>query len=427
MGRLRRLLLDLEPLRLDRDYRYLWAGQVLSAIGREVTRIALPYQVYVLTGSALAIGGIALVELVPLLLFSLAGGAIADSVDRRRLLIVCQFVLAGTSGTLAWLALSPAPPLLALYAIAFVAASVSAIERPARVSAIPRLVPRERLPAAIALNQVGFQTAAVCGPAIGGVVIAVLGLPAAYLIDTLSFGAALAGLLVIRPIPPLGGALRPGFAAVVEGLRFARRVPVILSTFVIDLDAMIFGMPVALFPILALDVFHAGPQGVGLLTAAPAAGALVGAFLTGWVSRVRYRGRAVLGAVLVWGLAITGFGLATFSLPLALGLLAIAGAADMYSAVFRGTIIQLATPDELRGRLSAMHLMVVTGGPRIGDLEATAVAAAVSAPFSAWTGGLLCVLGVFLVAWRFPQLAAYDGHAADAHSGPEPPPAPAAA
>jgi hypothetical protein len=421
------MLLDLEPLRRDRDYRYLWSGQVLSAIGREVTRIALPYQVYVMTRSPLAIGAIALVELVPLLLFSLAGGAIADAVDRRRLLIVTQIVLAGTSAALVVLALMPEPPLLALYGIAFIAASVSAVDRPARVSAIPRLVPRERLPAAISINQVGFQTAAVSGPAIGGVVIATLGLPAAYLLDALSFGAALAGLLLIRPIPPLGEAMRPGFAAVVEGFRFVRKVPVILSTFVIDLDAMIFGMPVALFPILALDVFHAGPAGVGLLTAAPAAGALVGALLTGWVNRVRYRGRAVIGSVLVWGLAITGFGLATFSFPLALALLAIAGAADMYSAVFRGTILQLATPDALRGRLAAMHLMVVTGGPRIGDLEATAVAAAVNASFSAWSGGLACVLGVFLVAWRFPQLAAYDGHDEGARAGPEPPPAPAAA
>jgi MFS family permease len=411
MSRLRRLLLDLEPLRVDRDFRYLWSGQVLSAVGREVTRIALPYQVYVLTGSALAIGGIALVELIPLLLFSLAGGTIADAVERRRLMIVCQIALAATSGALVLLSLSPDPPLLALYAIAFIAGSVAAIERPARSSAIPRLVPRERLPAALATNMVGFTVAGVCGPALGGIIIGTLGLPAAYLLDTLSFGAALVGLLLIRPIPPLTDAVRPGLAAVIEGFRYVRRMPVLLSAFVVDLDAMIFGLPVALFPIMALDVFHAGPEGVGLLTAAPAAGALVGALFTGWVGRVRFRGRAVIVAVLVWGLAITGFGLATFSFPLALLFLAIAGAADVYSAVFRGTILQLAVPDHLRGRLSAMHLMVVQGGPRLGDLEATAVAAAVNAPFSAVSGGVLCIVGVLLVAWRLPQLAAYDSHA----------------
>src|SRR5262249_31255181 len=201
-------------------------------------------------------------------------------------------------------------------------------------------------------------------------------------------------------------------AAVREGLSDARSNRVILATFVIDLNAMIFGLPVAPCPILSLDVFHTGAAGVGLMTAAPAFGALVGALLTGWVHRVRRQGVAVIVAVLIWGLAITAFGLSGFSFAVALVFLAIAGAADMFSAIFRGTILQTGVPDALRGRLSALHLMVVTGGPRIGDLESTAVAAAIGAQLSVITGGLLCVFGLLGVVWFFPELARYDAQAA---------------
>ncbi len=408
MSRLGSLLLDLEPLRKDRDFRLLWAGQVISSVGRQVTVVTLPYQLFLATGSALSIGALALVQLVPLLAFSLYGGAVADAVDRRRLLLVTQSVLAMTSVALAVLALTPHVSIVLVYVVAFVAATVSAVDQPARTSSVPRLVPRERLTMAIALNQAGFQTAGVVGPAIGGLLIATAGPGGAYLVDAVTYGASLAALAVIAPIPPLRGAIRPGLAAVAEGLRFARSRPAILGTFIVDLDAMIFGMPSALFPILALTVFHAGAQGYGLLAAAPAAGALVGALLTGWVSRIRLQGRAVYIAVAIWGVAITGFGLATFSLPLALVLLAVAGGADVVSAVFRATILQLSTPDELRGRLSALHIMVVTSGPRFGDMEATAVAAAVSAQFSVVTGGLACLVGLALIAWRLPELGRYN-------------------
>jgi MFS family permease len=408
LSRVGSLLLDLEPLRKDRDFRLLWAGQVISSVGRQVTVVTLPFQLFLATGSALSIGALALVQLVPLLAFSLYGGAVADAVDRRRLLLVTQSVLALTSVGLAVLAITPHVPIVLVYVVAFVAATVSAVDQPARTSSVPRLVPRERLTMAIALNQAGFQTAGVVGPAIGGLLIATAGPGGAYLVDAVTYGASLAALVVIAPIPPLRGAIRPGLAAVAEGLRFARSRPAILGTFIVDLDAMIFGMPSALFPILALTVFHAGAQGYGLLAAAPAAGALIGALLTGWVSRIRLQGRAVYVAVAVWGLAITGFGLATFSLPLALMLLAVAGGADVVSAVFRATILQLSTPDELRGRLSALHVMVVTAGPRFGDMEATAVAAAVSAQFSVVTGGLACLAGLALIAWRLPQLGRYD-------------------
>jgi len=408
LSRFGSLLLDVEPLRQDRDFRLIWTGQVISSIGRQVTVVTLPYQLFLVTGSPLSIGALALVQLVPLLAFSLYGGAVADAVDRRKLLLVTQSALALSSAALVVLAITPHVPVVLIYVVAFIAATVSSVDQPARTSAIPRLVPRRRLTMAIALNQAGFQTAGVVGPAVGGLLIATVGPGGAYLVDVVTYGASLAALLVIAPIPPLQGVVRPGFAAMAEGLRFARSRPAILGTFIVDLDAMIFGMPQALFPVLALTVFHAGAEGYGLLAAAPAAGALIGALMTGWVSRVRMQGRAVYVAVAVWGLAITAFGLATFSLPLALVLLAVAGGADVVSAVFRATILQLATPDELRGRLSALHGMVVTAGPRVGDMEATAVATAVSAQFSVVTGGLACLVGLALIAWRLPELGRYD-------------------
>lgn len=409
MSRFRGILLDLRPLRRHRDFRILLLGQLASGFGRQVTLIALPYQLYILTHSPLAIGGLALVQLVPLLAFSLAGGAVADRIDRRRLLLLTQSCLCVTSVLLALLATLADPPILLIYGVAFIAATISAIDSPTRTSAIYRVVPREELGWAISIMQAVWQLAQVLGPAFGGVLIAVVGLPAAYATDALTFGVSIAALIAIAPIPPLVASTgRNTLAAIREGLDYARQTPVILSTFVADLDAMIFGLPVALFPILAIDTFHMGAAGVGLMTAAPAAGALLGAVLTGWVGRVRYQGRAVLVAVFVWGLSITLFGLSTFFFPLALVFLAIAGAADMFSAIFRGTILQVSVPDELRGRLSALHLMVVAGGPRVGDLEATGVAAIAGAPFSVISGGLVSIIGIALVAWRFPQLAAYD-------------------
>ncbi len=403
-GRLRRVFLDTAPLRHDRDFRWLWFGQSVSGIGNQVTRLALPYQVYVMTGSTLAIAALTVFQLIPILVFSLGAGSVADAVDRRRLLIVTQVGLMACSATLVWLALIPAPPILALFVVAFIAAGLGSIDQPARSSSIPRLVPAERLPSAIALGQLNFQIASVVGPALAGLIIATLGLPAAYGLDVATFAASFVALVAIAPLPPHATAARPGLAAIREGLSFVMSRRVILSTFVIDLDAMIFGMPTSLFPALALDVFHAGPTGLGLLAAAPAVGALLGALLSGWVSSVRRIGQAVIVAVAIWGVAIVLFGLSTFSFLLALVFLAIAGAADVLSAVFRSTIIQLATPDQLRGRVSSIHILVVTSGPRFGDIEAAAAAAVIGAQASVISGGVLCLIGVAVVAGRFPEL-----------------------
>ncbi|HEY3335309.1 MAG TPA: MFS transporter [Candidatus Limnocylindrales bacterium] len=397
------LVIDPTPLRLDRDYRLLWSGQAISTMGRFITQVVLPYQVYVLTGDLLAVGLLSIVQLVPILAFSLGGGAVADAVDRRRLLLVTQLGLMGSSAALAGLALLPSPPLVALYAIAFVAAGLGAVDQPARSSSIPRLVPPERLPAAISLNQVVFNGSAVIGPAIGGVILATLGIAAAYTADVVTFVAAIAALLLMLPIPPTPGGPRPSVQSILEGLRFARSRRELLATFVVDINAMVFGSPRALFPALALDVFKAGPAGVGFMASAAGLGALVAALLSGWTGRVRRPGRAVLVAVAVWGLGIVAFGLATFSFPLALLFLAIAAGADVISAVFRSSMMQVLTPDQLRGRVSSIHVLVVTGGPRIGDAEAAAVASVIGPAGSVVTGGILTLVGLGVIHLAMPE------------------------
>ena len=372
-----------------------------------MTRIALPFQLYVLTHSTLALGAMASMQLAAVLVFSMLGGTVADAADRRRVLLCTQAGWCLVSATMALLAFAGRTQPWHLYVLAFLAAAFSAVDRPARQSLVPRLVSPEQLRAAVALNQAALNASRVVGPGVGGIVIATLGVSEAFGIDALTFIAALAALLAISAVPPLAAVAKPGWSAIVEGLRYVRRMPVLLSVFAIDLDATVLGWPVALYPVLALDVFHAGPQGLGLLGSAPAVGAVIGLLSSGWVHQVRRQGRIVFGAVAVWGLAFAFVGL-TASLPLALGLLVVAGGADAISSMVRWTIIQLSTPDGLRGRVSSLNSMVVFGGPRLGDIESTTVAALTNAQFSVFSGGLLCLIGVAIVARWLPPLAAYD-------------------
>lgn len=406
--RLRRLVIDAGPLRELPAYRWLWLGQLINNGGREITLLALPFQIYLLTGSVLAVGGLAAVRLAALMLFALPGGSLADAFDRRRLLLTTQVALAACSLSLAMLALTDRPPLLALYLISFLATGISTVDGPTRRAVVVGLVGPRYLASSLVLDQAGMQGSSIIGPALGGILIAMLGLPAAYFLDALTFGGALVAAWLLPSMAPAGGVTRPGLDSVREGLRFVRTMPILLASFVVDLDAMVFGMPIALFPILAVSTLHGGATELGLLTSAPAVGAFIGALTTGWVAGVRRQGRAVLVAVAVWGVAVTAFGLAASDLPVALLCLVVAGAADVISAVFRGTILQMVTPDRLRGRLSALHLLVVGGGPRLGDIEATAVAAVVGAPASAALGGALCLVGLVAIARGFPELDAYD-------------------
>ncbi len=404
LGNVRGLVLDIEPLRRHADYRRLWTGQAINVVGSMITRVALPYQVYVLTGSTLALAGLTFVQLVPLLLFTLGGGAIADAFDRRRVLIVTQLGLASTSVAFILISIQPQPSVPLLFEVAFISSAFFAIDWPTRGSVVPRLVPPERLRAAIALGQLSFNAGSVIGPLIAGLVLGAWGAAGAYALDVATYAVSLAMLLGIQPIPPIGARVRLGLATIREGLGFVRRRRLILSTFAIDLDAMVFGSPRTLFPVLALDVFKTGAVGVGLLNAAPAAGAFAAIIFSGGVSKFHRIGRGIILAVAAWGAAILLFGLATGWFAAALLFLAVAGGADVVSAVLRSSVVQFETPDELRGRVQAIHTLVVVSGPQVGDIEAAVVASAIGAQLSVISGGLLCLVGVVAVARWFPEL-----------------------
>jgi len=377
---------------------------MVSFFGRQLTIVATQIQIFQLTGSSLQVGLLSLAQLGPVIACSFFGGALADAVDRRKLLIAANVSMMLTSVGLAANAMAGVGLVWPIYVCTALSAGLSSIDSPTRSAAVAMLVRREQIPAATALNQTGYQLGQVAGPAFAGVVIAAASLAAAYWIDVVTFVVALVLLLRMGAMTPEGGGTRLGLGSIREGIRYLRGQRAVQGTFLIDIDAMVFGMPRALFPQLGTELYHGGPGIVGLLYAAPAAGALVGAVTTGWVSRVRHQGRAVLWAVVVWGAAIAAFGVARW-LPLGLFFLAVAGGADVISAVFRGTILQLQVPDRLRGRLNALNIAVVTGGPRLGDVEAGAVAAATTATISVISGGLLCIGGVALLARTRPELA----------------------
>jgi MFS family permease len=387
-------------------YRWLFAGMFFVHAGRNLTVVAVPFQVFQLTGSILAVGLLGLAQLIPLLLVSVVGGALADAVDRRRLLVLSQVVLAGTAAGLLWNSMADTPAIWPLFVLSAVNAGVSAIDSPARHAIVPGLVGRALLPSALALNQTLTNIAKAGLPAVAGLLIATAGFPFSYGVETLMF---LIGAFLIRRVPDIsteGGGRKFELSSIVEGFKFLKDRRVIQAAFLIDLNAMVFGMPTALFPAIGTEVLGGDAFTVGLLYAAPGAGALIGALTSGWVSAVSRQGRAVVFSVIGWGLAMAVFGL-TSSLALALTMLALAGGADVVSAIFRGTIVQLSVPDALRGRLSSMHMAVVAGGPRLGDLEAGVVAAVTSVRFSVVSGGLACVLGALAIARWAPEFVHY--------------------
>jgi predicted MFS family arabinose efflux permease len=398
---MRRLVIDLTPLRRSRDLRCLVLGELVSVFGTQLTTVAVPYQVYQLTRSSLDVGLVSLTQLIPLVAGSLLGGSAVDAVDRRRLLMAAQLLMAACSAGLAVNA-DLGTSLWPLFVLPALAAGFGGLDDAGRSAIVPNLVRRSEVPAANAMFQALFQFGLVVGPAVAGLLLAGAGVRFVYWMDVASFGAALVAAFAISAQPPTGAAdHRPGLRSIIEGLRFVRGRQAIQGAYLIDINAMVFGLPRALFPALATTLFGGGASTLGFLYAAPGAGALVGALTTGWVSRIRRQGLAVIIAVTAWGIAITCFGLVSW-LPGALMLLAVAGWADVISAVFRNTIIQLAVPDALRGRLSGLQIAVVTGGPRIGDLEAGAVAAGFGDTVSVVSGGLACIAGALLLARLLP-------------------------
>jgi len=407
-GFLRSLAVDRTAFRVSADYRRIWWAELVSQAGTQITIVAVFFQVYKLTRSAAMVGLVGLVQFVPLVLATVVGGPLIDRLDRRKILLVAQAGFIVTSSTLLAGAVIGRPPLLLIYGAVAVASALSGIAAPTRGSIVPNLIPVELLSSAVALNQVMWNAAMVAGPALGGVIIARAGLEWAYAVDVASFGAAIYATWRLSPQVPIrsAGEAATGLAAIRESFAFLRGKGVLQATFVVDLVAMIFGMPRALFPILALIQFHRGAEIVGALFSAIAVGAVIAASTSGWVRKVRRQGLFVLVAVAVWGSCIALFGV-TGSLPLAFISLAGAGAADVVSAVFRGTILQATVTDAVRGRLSALHILVVTGGPRLGDLEAGLVASAFTPTFSVVSGGLMCIAGVFVVALLFPGFTRY--------------------
>jgi len=400
----RRILVDPAPLRESREFRLLFLGQLVSTIGSQLTVVAIPYQVYAQTRSSFQVGAVSLAQLVPLVAGSLIGGSVGDAVDRRLLLLVASTALTLTSGGLALNAVVPHPSLLALYLVSALAAGLGGFANPARNSVVPALVGTGNLVAALSFLQALAQVGAVAGPALGGVLIGHAGVAWVYGIDALTFLVAIAATAMMRPIPPAAGADRPGLRSIVEGLRYLRKRPIMQGAYLIDINAMVFGMPRALFPAIGLRVFHGGPAVVGYLFAAPGVGALAGALTTGWVGTLDRRGRAVVVAVVVWGMAITAFGFTRMLWP-ALVLLAIAGWADVISAVLRNTILQTLVPEHFRSRIIAIQLAVVQGGPRVGDLESGGVATLAGTQFSVVSGGLACVVGAVALALALPGFA----------------------
>jgi MFS family permease len=402
-----RIAADITPLRESADYRRWWGGYMVSNIGSQLTIVAAQLQVFHLTHSSFDVGITGFVTVVPLIVFGLLGGSIADAVDRRRLMLTTSSILTVLATLLAVQAAAGVNRLSVIYVLVGAQAGVFSVDASARGAMLPRLVRRDLLPAANSLGQISQNTALTTGPLLAGAIVGTLGYSYAYGIDAVSFLAILYALVRLPPTPPDGGGQRAGLRSVLEGLRFLAPRKNLMMTFLVDINAMVFGMPRALFPALAVGVFHGGAGTAGLLYAAPSVGALVGASMSGWSGRVRRQGRAVIVAVAVWGASIAVFGFAR-ELWLGLILLAVAGAADMVSAIFRSTILQSATPDALRGRLQGVFIVVVAGGPRFGDVEAGTVASLVSTEFAVVSGGLACLVGLVALTARYRSFAAYD-------------------
>ena len=397
-----RLLVDITPLRASRSFRLLFIGHLASMLGNQLTVVAIAYQVYSITSSSLWVGLVSLCQLPFLIWGSLWGGAVGDRTDKRRILSVGGLSLAVISGGLAINASSAHPALWPVIVLSAIAAFGGGFVNPARNASIPRLVEPHQLVAAYSLNQVVIQTATVVGPAVSGVLLATSGVAACYWLDVVSFGIFVIATRAMSPLPPSGTSPTSSWRSTIEGIAYLRQHRVAQAVYLADLNAMIFGMPRALFPAVGLTIFHGGPQLVGLLFAAPGVGALLGALTTGWVEHIDRRGRAVIYAVALWGVSIAIFGLAPWQ-ELALLALALAGYADVISAVLRNAILQSRIDDSYRGRLSAIQIAVVTGGPRLGDLESGVVARGGGTQLSIVSGGVACVVGSFVLAHYFRE------------------------
>jgi MFS family permease len=407
LGRIRAHLVDLTPIRISPQFRRLFIGKSISDFGDEIIAVVLPFHVYQLTNSTLAVGMLGLAQLIPVFVFPIVGGAFADALERRRLLTISYAVLAAMSLLMAANALLPEPMLWPLYVFAFLSAGMYTFNRPALDTWPARLLDPELLPSSNALDA-GFGTAiGMLGPVAAGVALAIVAPAGAFVFDAVTFVAVIVTVRSMRP-SPADEDNEVNWEAIKDGFRFLKGKRSLQSVFLADLNAMIFGFPMALLPAVARSIDPAREaQVLGLLFAAPAAGAFLATLVSGRAKEVRRQGRAIMLAIVVWGTAVVVFGLAT-TLWLSLLTLAIAGAGDMVSGIFRMTILQAAVEDRYRGRLNGIGMAVWATGPSLGDVESGVVASLTTVPIAIVSGGLACVAGIGLLRWFSPGFWRYD-------------------
>ena len=408
LQRARGHLMDLTPLKVSRDFRLLFIGHSISNFGDELVAVAVVYQVFQITGSTLAVGLLGLAALIPVFVFPIIGGAVADAVERRKLVIVTHAILAVMSGLMAINAFLPHPYLWPMYVFTFLAAGLYTFNRPALDTWPARLLDRQLLPSSNALDA-GFGTfAGLLGPVAAGFLIAAIDPGGVYVLDVVTFLAVILAVRMMRPSPPAHEENEVSWAAIKDGFRFLRGKRNVQSVFLADLNAMIFGYPMALFPAVALELDPARQaQVLGFLFAAPAAGAFVATLFSGRAKDIRRQGKAIMLSIVVWGAAIVVFGLSDV-LWLSLAMLAIAGAGDMVSGIYRLSIIQASVEDRFRGRLEGIGMAVWATGPSLGEVESGVVATLTTPTISIVSGGLISIAGIGILGWFAPGFWRYD-------------------
>ena len=403
--------LHIPPALHHRSFRLLWIGLAISIAGSQMQIWALLWQVRILTDQPIALGGIGLARILPVIVFSLIGGAIADSANRRTVLFVTQSVMALVALALAWLTFQGTITLWQIYALTAIQATALAFDLPSRQALVPNLVPAKDLSNAFSMQSIAFQVGSIVGPALSGIVIAYWGQYYAYLIDAITFLAVIGALLLIGPIPQRtrgSGRIQVKFADIVEGVRFILNQPVILSSMLLDFFATFFSSANTLMPIFARDILHVGVVEYGWLSAAQSIGAMAAAAIISQLKEIRRQGMTLLISVVAFGIATIFFGLSRTFYGAMIALIFI-GASDSVSAIIRNTIRQLQTPDYIRGRMTSINQIFFLGGPQLGEVEAGLVAQLFSAPFAVISGGIGCILAVGWIARRWPQLRNYNG------------------
>lgn len=397
--------IDLTPLKKYPDFRNLWASGLITYLGSMITYVAVPFQIKEMTNSYIAVGISGLVEIVPLIIFGLYGGVLADAVDRKKMVWVTEIASLLLVAILLVNSFLPNPNLILIYVVIGIFAAVNGLQRPSADAILPRIVSHQDLPAASALMSLRWQVGVIIGPTIGGILISTFSISVGYIVDMATFLISLAFLMRVKNIPPSKEAEKPSLAGLLEGMRYAFNRPDLLGTYLVDLAAMFFAMPNALFPFWADQL--GSPWALGFLYAAGTIGSIAVTLTSGWIRTYRFHGRAVILAAIGWGAAIAFAGLSN-SLILVLICLAAAGAADMVSALFRGTIWNQTIPDNFRGRLAGIELLSYSIGPLAGQMRAASMAAATSLSFSVTSGGVMCILAVVFLALLLPKFRKYD-------------------